>query len=147
MNERHEGSAELLIPRGNAAELLELVEEPLHLLAPLVLLLVIVNRLGTIRPRGNDRLNLPHPQKMTDGIAVICLVHHRGHQTRQRLRQPLPHRLEPHRVIAFSTTQHERDTGAFVGAGRVQLGGQSTPRATQSLGLLSTVFFGAPAAC
>ena len=26
MNERHEGSAELLMPRGNAAELLELVE-------------------------------------------------------------------------------------------------------------------------
>ena len=73
MNERHEGSAELLIARGNAAELLELVEEPLNLLAPLVLLLVIVNRFGTIRPRGNDRLNLLHPQKVTDGIVVVCL--------------------------------------------------------------------------
>lgn len=49
MNKCHEGSAEFLIPRGHAAELLELVE-PLHLLVQLVLLLVIVNRLGAIRP-------------------------------------------------------------------------------------------------
>lgn len=42
MNKRHEGSAEFLIPRGHVAEWLELGEEPLHLLAQLVLLLVII---------------------------------------------------------------------------------------------------------
>ena len=40
MNQRQEGSAEFLIPRGHAAEWLELVEEPIHLLAQFVLLRV-----------------------------------------------------------------------------------------------------------
>ena len=69
MNQRQEGSAEFLIPRGHA-ELLELVEAPLHLIAHLVLLLVRGKRLRAIRPpirafgdmpRENDGLNPQRP--------------------------------------------------------------------------------------
>ena len=147
MNQRQEGSTEFLIPRGNAAELLKLVEEPLHLLAPLVLFRVIGQRLSAIHPWGNDRLNPQLPQKGTDGLTVIGLVHHRHLQPRYCRRQCLPHGLEAHRVVALAPTQHERDTGAVVGAGYMQLGGQTPPRATQSLGGLAAVLLGAPAAC
>ena len=112
MNKRQESSTEFLLPRGNAAELLELVEEPLHLLAQLVLLLVIGHRLCAIRPRGNDRLNPHRPQNVTDALTVIGLVHHCR-------RQPLPHRLESPRVVALASAQHERDAGAVVGTGHV----------------------------
>jgi len=82
MNQRQEGSAEFLIPRGHAAERLELVEAPLHLLAHLVLLLVRGKRLRASRPpirafggrpRGNDCLNPQRPQNVTDGLAVRAL--------------------------------------------------------------------------
>ena len=146
MNKRQERPTELVITSGNAAKLLELVEEPLNLLAQLVLLRIVMYRLGPVRLRRDDGLNPLHCQELTNGIAVICLVHHHRPQPRQRW-HPLPHWLEPHRIITLSTGQHERHPGTLVRAGRVQLGGQSTPRATQSLGLLPTVFFDAPAAC
>ena len=106
----------------------------------------LMNRLGTIRSGRNHRLNPLHRQELTNGMAVIRLVHHRSHHPKSP-RHPLPHRLESRRVVTLSPTQRERYAGAFVGAGRVQLGGQSAPRAAQSLSLLSTVFFDAPAAC
>jgi len=129
MNQRQEGSAEFLIPRGHA-ELLELVEAPLHLIAHLVLLLVRGKRLRAIRPpirafggrpRENDCLNPQCPQNVT---AVRGLVPHRNPQPRYRRRQPLPHRLESPRVGALAPAQHERDAGTGVGAGRVQFSGQ-----------------------
>ena len=146
MNKRQERPTELVITGGNTAELLELVEEPLNLLTQLVLLRIVMNRPDSVRLRRDDGLNPLHCQELTNDIAVICLVHHHRPQPRQRW-HPLPHRLESHRIIALSTSQHERHPGALVRAGRVQLGGQSTPRAAQSLGLLPTVFFDAPAAC
>ena len=139
MNKRQERPPELFIAGGNAAELLELVEEPFDLLPRPVLPRIVRDRLGPVRFRRDDGFNLPHGQEPTNGVAVIRLVHHDGHRGGQHW-HPLPHRFERHRVIALSASQHERHPGALVNAGRVHLGGEPTPRAPQSLGLLSAVF-------
>ena len=146
MNKRQERPVELVVSRGNATELFELVEQPLDLLSHFVLLGIVMNHLASIRSGRDNGLNPQRCQKSADGIAVVCLVHDHRHHSRQR-RHPLPHRLEPRRIVTLSPTQLERYAGAFVDAGGVQLGGQSAPRATQSLGRLSAVFFKAPAAC
>ena len=143
MNKREERPIELLIAGGNAAELLELVEEPFDLLPRPVPPRIVRDGLGPVRFRRDDGFNLPHRQEPTNGVAVIRRVHHHGHRGGQH-RRPLPHRFERHRVIALSASQHERHPGALVNAGRVHLGGEPTPRATRSLGLVS---FDAPAAC
>jgi hypothetical protein len=59
----------------------------------------------------------------------------------------MPHEIEARGIVTGSTGHDQGDTRLFVRAGRMQLGGKSTPRATKSLGVLSTVFLGAPAAC
>lgn len=46
MNQRHKGLTQLLLPGGHAAKLLEVMEEPLPLLASLVEVGLIVERLG-----------------------------------------------------------------------------------------------------
>ncbi len=50
MNKREERPTELLIPRRNAAELFEFIEEPFNLLSQRVLPGIVMNRLGAIRP-------------------------------------------------------------------------------------------------
>ena len=151
MNQRQEGSAEFLIPRGHAAAWLERVEEPLHLFTQLVLLLVIGHRLGAIRPPirsfggrpwGMTALNPKRLQKLPYGLAVIGIVHHRSPQPQYR-RQPLPHRLESHRVVALASAQHERDAGAVVGAGHMQLGGQAPRERPRSWACWPPFFLGA----
>ena len=56
--------------------------------------------------------------------------------------QPLPHRLAPHRVVALAPAQPERDAGAVVGAGHVQLGGQAPPASGPAPGRVVRRFWG-----
>ncbi len=53
MDKREDRPSELVIACGTATELFELVEESLDLLAPLVLFLIVMNRLSPVRPGGN----------------------------------------------------------------------------------------------
>jgi hypothetical protein len=50
-------------------------------------------------------------------------------------------------IMALAPWENERHAGRFVYRASVDVGGTSTPRASQSLGRLATVFFNAPAAC
>ena len=146
MNKREERPTELVIACGNATELFELVEESLDLLAPLVPLLLVMNRLSPIRPDGNHRFDTPVGQHLTNAMTVIRLVRDRSLRCGST-GQCLPQKRESHDIMALATGQHAGHTGSFVGAGRVQLGGASTPGATQCLSLLAVVFLTAPAAC
>ena len=155
MNQRQEGSAEFLIPRGHA-ELLELVKAPLHLIAHLVLLLVRGKRLRAIRPpirafggrpRENDCLNPQRPQNVPEGWAVRGLVPHRNPQPRYRRRQPLPHRLESPRVVALALAQHERDAGTGRRGRPRAAWWTGPPESGPEPGLVARRFVGPPAAC
>ena len=73
MNERQKRPTELFIAGGDAAELFELVEEPLDLLTQLVLLRIMMNRLDPVRPRWDDRLNPLHGQESTNALLSYAL--------------------------------------------------------------------------
>ncbi len=146
MDKREERPSELVITCGNATELFELVEESLDLLAPLVLFLIVMNRLSPVRPGGNHGFDALVGQRLANVLAVIRLVHDRSLRC-GRAGQSLPQQLASHAIMALATRQHDGHTGSFVGTGDVQPGGEPTPGAAESLGLLATVFFTAPAAC
>ncbi len=146
MDKREDRPSELVIACGNATELFELVEESLDLLAPLVLFLIVMNRLSPVRPGGYHGFDALVDQRLANALAVIRLVHDRSLRC-GRAGQGLPQKLAFHAIMALATRQHDGHTGSFVGTGHVQPGGEPTPGAAESLDLLATVFFTAPAAC
>jgi hypothetical protein len=79
-------------------------------------------------------------------LTVIAAVHD-GPLQRLFLRQLLKDRLKARGIVALATGEDERHAGSVVDRARMDCGGPSTPRASQSLGRLAAVFFNAPAAC
>ena len=146
MNKGQKGSTQLIIARGNAAELFELIEKPLHFLAQLVLLFIIPHLLGALRLAWHDRFDALIFKHLTDGITVIRSVHD-GSVKRGEGGSLMPHKRKARGIVTCSTGQDEGDPGLFLRTGGMQLGGKSAPRAAKSLGLLAAVFFRAPAAC
>jgi len=93
MNQSQKGLAQFLIPGRHAAKLCELVEEPFHLLASLIAVVVI---LSSGCPMALGWYHWPYVMGkalLANAMAVIALVHHRkGQRWRGR---PLG---EPHRT-------------------------------------------------
>jgi hypothetical protein len=83
---------------------------------------------------------------LTDGIAVIALVHHRMRHS-GLWRYLGEHRLKDGTLMTLACGEPYRDAGAFIATANVEFGGPAAPRAAQSLCGVSTVFLNAPAAC
>ncbi len=77
MNQSQKGLAQFLIPGRNAAKLFELVEEPFHLLASPLEVVIISDRSGPValgRDHWHDALG---KELLAEVIAVRTLGHHR----------------------------------------------------------------------
>jgi hypothetical protein len=146
MNKRQKGLAQFLIPCGNAAKLFEVVEEPLHLLAQLVEVCIIVDRLCPIALGRYHWHNVLRDEVRSDAIAVIPFVHNGMRQRRlgRHLRQ---HGFKDGTLMTVPCREDYGDAGAFIATAGMDFGGPTAPRAAQSLCGVSTVFFNAPAAC
>jgi hypothetical protein len=146
MNKCQKGLTQFLIPRGNAPKLFQVIEEPFYLLAELVELLIVVARFCPIALGWYHRHNVLRDEVRSDAIAVIAFVHNGMRQRRlgRHLRQ---HGLKGGTLMTVPGREDYRDAGAFIATAGVDFGRPAAPRAAQSLGGVSTVFFNAPAAC
>ena len=140
MNEGEKGLAQFLIPCRNTAKLFELIEEPFHLLASLVEVVIIIDSGCPIALGRYHRHNVLCQELLTDVIAVIALVHNRMGQRGlgRHLGEP---RLKDGALMTVPCGQDDCHAGAFIATARMDCGGPAAPRAAQSLGGLPAVFF------
>jgi hypothetical protein len=144
MEGSEEGVGEFVVAGGEAAKLFELVEEAFDAVA-LAIACRIVREFFAARVEGrDDGFDPVHRQAFPDAIRVVAFVQN------DRLEdifcgQAFIERLELSAVMSVACAQVERDRAVFVDRRRVDFGGESAPRAAQSL--ITGVFFGAPAAC
>jgi hypothetical protein len=146
MKKGEERLAQFLVAGRKPAELLHLIEEPLHFLTSLLWLSVIDNGLLTIPLGRDDGRHLLVLEALADRLAILALVHDHIRQRGQG-RALLQDGLKDRRIMAGATGQFNGDTGLFVKTAGVPCGGEPTPRASQSLCRLPAGFFRAPAAC
>ena len=145
----HEGKiqrAQFVIARGHPTKLLQAVEKALHFFAERVAFCIIVDGLFPVFLRRNDRGHTLVLEPLADVVTIIAAVHDRVCE-RLGLGQLIQDLIKARRIMALAPREHKRDTGGFVYAAGMDFGGKSSPRAAQSLGRLTTVFFNAPAAC
>ena len=86
----------------------------------------------------------PELQVAFDVLCAVTLVESGGGDDVLRV-DAFVERLELSAIVSVTRRQMESHCAVFVYGDRMDLGGETTPRASQSL--LWTVFFGAPAAC
>ena len=146
MNKCQKRLAQFIVPRGNAAKLFEVIEEPFCLLACLVKVCIIGNGDSPLALRWYHRHHVLRNEVRSDAVAVIPLVHN-GVRQRRFLRHLREHGLKDGTLMTLPGRQDESNAGALIATARVDFGGQATPRAAESLCGLPTVFFNAPAAC
>ena len=146
MNEGQKSPTELVISSRNTPAVFEFVEKPFHLLAALVLFLIIGDLCDTSRLTGDHGFHALIMKHLPNSIAVIGLVHDGGGQLGEGW-EVVPHQLEARGIRPGPTGQEQADARGFIGAGGMSCGRTSAPRAAQSLGFLSPMFFRAPAAC
>jgi hypothetical protein len=140
MNQSQKGLAQWLIPRGNAAKLLEVVAEPCHLLTSLVEGCIIVQRYYAIALWWSHRHHVMPDEGLTDGMTVIGLVHH-GMGQRWLWRHLRAHGLTHGTLMTVPCGPDDGDAGACIATARRDVGGQAAPSAAQSLCRLPPVVF------
>ena len=133
-------SSELLIARGDTAELLELIKESLDEVTGLITVMIIVAWRFSIRARRNNRFGRVGLNLLHQGITVIAFIGNDGLGIGRHGQQGvgLTH------VGLFSARQGESDRVAQRINEAVNLGAETARRAAQSL---RAVFFLAPASC
>jgi len=135
-----EVTSELVVSRGDAAKLLEPVEESLDEIPGFVTMPIDGTLRGSITPRGNNRLRACLLDGVDQLVTIVAFVGHDStgvdvlneRSALGNIRDLAPCEYQPQRIA------QRIDTG-------VNLGCQSAPRTTDRL--IATVFFGAPAAC
>ena len=139
MQEGIESIGEFVVSRGEAAELLETVEESLDEVSRLVAVPVDLARRIPVAAGWDDGLSAARLDHLDQGVTVVALV---GDDClgRYGLDQGRPLRD----VGDLSAGQDQADGVAQRIHAGMDLGGQSAPRASDRL--IATVFLGAPAA-
>ena len=143
MESGKEGFGQLVVPGGDAAELFELVKEALNAVAAAVEFLVVRQFLGAGADRGNDRLDAVVGKTLPDAIGIVAFIEGGGLQNVVRV-EALVEAFKLPAIMGVTWSQMQGHRAVFVDGGRVDLGAQSSARASQSL--VEAVFFGAPAA-
>jgi hypothetical protein len=146
MNKSKKGMAQFLIARCNASKLFEFIEESFDLLTESVEVLIIVYMYSTVALGRDDRDNVTLAELLSDIIAVITLIHDRMRQL-LLLRHLRKHGFKHWALMTLSFCEHKSNTGVFIYTAGMDFGGQTTPRASQSLCGVPPFFFNAPAAC
>ena len=136
MNERQKRFGEFVIARGNAPGLLDTAEETFDQIAVFVDMAIERSRMESVGTRRDNRLAALVVDGLNEGVRVVTLV---GHD-------------EPGRLVLDQSfclldigdlSRRENDAHGIAEGidGHVQLGGQSSPRATD---FLAACFFGRP---
>jgi len=134
MNQSQKGLAQFLIPGRHAAKLCELVEEPFHLLASLIAVVVI---LSSGCPMALGWYHWPYVMGkalLANAMAVIALVRHRN--ARADVRADVERYLELRAVVDLATSQMEVERVAVEIGLEVDFGREAATRAAESLVLL-----------
>ena len=130
---------ELVIAGGDAAELLQLVEEPLDEIAFFVKRLVVGERRAAIG-FGHDRLGLTRKDSLAQVIRVITLVGDDGFSL-----ETFDEVMRLCDVVALPWPEKKPDGIAERVGGGVDLRAQSAPRSAQTLGIRPPLAIRAPA--
>jgi hypothetical protein len=133
---------ELVIAGGDAAELLQLVEEPLDEIAFFVKRLVVGERRAAIGFGRDDRLGLTRKDSLAQVIRVITLVGDDGFSL-----ETFDEVMRLCDVVALPWPEKKPDGIAERVGGGVDLRAQSAPRSAQTLGIRPPLAIRAPAAC
>ena len=135
MNERQEGSGELVVSRGDASEVLDAVEKAFDQIAALVEMLVEIPRIEPVGARRYNRFAALSLNQFDEGIRVVSLV---GHDVQSRLiRDQRSGMLD---VGHLASRENDAQRIAQGVDGHVQFGGQSAPRTADLL--RRSLFFG-----
>ena len=140
LNGGEEVSSELVVSCGDAAEVLELVEEALDEVALAVEREVAMARGDAIGLGRDDRGDAPRLQGQDQGVGVIGLVGQEGPRA-----DPGQQQLGLAKIAGLTGRQRDADRIAQGIDDDVDLGGQSASGAAD--GLVLAVFFRAPALC
>ena len=108
--------------------------------------MIILDGVGAIALGWYHRHDVLGKQVLTDGIAVIAFIHNRMGQ-RWLWWHLGEHPLKDRTLMRLPCRKDYGDAGVFIATADMDFGGETTPRAAQSLGGVATVFFNAPAAC
>ena len=119
-----EDNIEFVVARSDSAKILEVMEQPLNLIASFVQLLVVLPWLLCIALRRHDR-NATFPPNSTarDGIGISFVHHHSGVPFQFCFLEE----LSPFgRIAGIAGTQDECKTCMSSGGDQMDLGGQSS---------------------
>lgn len=122
----------------------ELVEEAFDAVAATIKEFVAGRFLAARAHWRDDRFDAVGGEALADAVGVVASIERGELQNVVRVEAFVEgFKLPP--VVGLAWSQVERDGAVFVEGRRVDLGGEPSARASQSL--LRPVFFGAPAAC
>ena len=136
--------AKLVVARGEAAELLELVEKAFDAFALTVERRVVVKFLAPRGDRRNDRFDAIGGQAFADAVRIVAFVERGGFEHVVRV-EALVEAFKLAAVVGLAGGQMEGGAAVFIDRRRVDFRAPTPARASQSL--LGAVFLGAPAAC
>lgn len=139
-----ESNAQFVIACGDAAKLFEFIEEAFDAVALTVALLVVGRFLAARADRWNHRFDAVGGQTLPNTIRIVALVEGRRLQNIVWIEAVIETFKLP-TIMGLARCQMQRDPAVFIDRGRVDFGGKSPARASQSL--VGALFFGAPAAC
>ena len=137
--------AQLVIARSHPAKLLEGVETALHFLASVVRFCRMVQGRLPVCLRGDHRGHALGVERVAPVMTVIAAVPD-GLFERRFLGQWRNNGLEARGLMTLASGADERHPGRVGSRARMDVGGQSPPSASPSLGRLATGFLNAPAA-
>lgn len=141
MGEAQEGERGLVVARGDAAPVLEFVEQAFDQVALAIGLAIIGDGSATAGGGGNDGIDAMEQQLLADRVCIVALV---GNQRFDFGLDEPEEREEGLPVMGFATGEDEAERPAFAVAAGVNLGGEAAARTAQSLRVLIPPF--APAA-
>ncbi len=143
VNEREVTTGEFIVAGGDPPK----IEEFAEIVFDFVTLAIVTAKpprfYAAVFGRRDGSLDSIRGQHGPDRIAIIGFVRDDAFHTAAFARLSI-NLGKGDTVVALAFGQEQDDSGPFIYAGSVQLGGQAAARATKSL--LRTVFFGAPAA-
>lgn len=140
MYKGQESTREFFIASGDSSKLFNFIEKPLYLVAQFVCFLVAACLFLSIAPRryhGNNPLLL---ELVSYGSRVIALVQCCFFEI-MLFGYFLNDFIKYRRIMALTASKNDNYSSTFIYTGYVDFGGESTPRTSKSLSLLSAVFF------
>ncbi len=127
----------LVVACGDASPVLELVEEALDQIAPLVFLGIVRRRVLAVSLGGDDGLDLGLRQLLANSVGIVALV---GQQRFDLVGDHPQQWREALDVVCLSARQDEAERAAFGVTAGMELGGEAATRSTKRLCLLSPFF-------